>query len=365
MIIFLYAVLVFLVLRFSVTVFNFVSNPKLGRYGRHYDDPVSILIPARNEAGRIGILLQSILDQDYENYEVIVLDDDSSDDTYAVCEAFAQADNRFHVLRGQSLPDGWLGKNFACFQLAEKASGSAFLFLDADDRVSSGLINNLLFRLKTYNLTLISLFTNQIMRSLGEYCAVPLMHFLLLNLLPLRLVRLSRNPAFSAASGQCMFFDAAVYRKQQWHEQVRSKVVEDIEIMKLVKTNGYQAEALLANGFVHCRMYGDFSSSADGFSKNLLAGFGNNIFILLLYLALVIAGPVLMAIEFDIRLLILPAVLIIFSRMMIAYLSGQKVLYNLLLHPLQMCAFLFIAILSIKKHLFKTSTWKGRTIRSI
>ncbi|PST84588.1 glycosyl transferase family 2 [Pedobacter yulinensis] len=365
MIPFLYAVLIFLVLRFSVTVFNFVSNPKLGRYGRHYDDRVSILIPARNEAARIGLLLQSILDQDYTNYEVIILDDDSTDDTYAVCERFASADSRFRVVRGQPLPADWLGKNFACHQLAALATGTSLLFLDADDEVAPGLINNLLFRLKTYKLALVSLFTNQVMYTFGEYCTVPLMHFLLLNLLPLRLVRLSRNPAFAAASGQCMFFDAAVYLKENWHASVKGKVVEDIEIMKLVKTTGYQAEALLANGFVRCRMYDGFSAAAAGFSKNLLAGFGNNIFILLLYLALVIVGPVLMVVEFDIGLLILPAVLIAFSRMMIAYLSGQKVLYNLLLHPLQMCAFLFIAVLSIKKHLFKTSTWKGRTIRSI
>ena len=75
MTVFIYAILIFLVIRFSVTVFNFLSNPRLPRAIKHYKDKVSILIPARDEAENILQLLQSIKEQDYSNYEVIVLDD--------------------------------------------------------------------------------------------------------------------------------------------------------------------------------------------------------------------------------------------------------------------------------------------------
>ncbi|MGN8057371.1 glycosyltransferase [Pedobacter sp. 22163] len=365
MTIFIYAVLIFLVIRFSVTVFNFLSNPKLPRVVKHYHDKVSILIPARNEAADILELLVSIKNQDYTNYEVIVLDDNSDDNTFGVVGNFCLANPQFKVVSGKELPQNWLGKNYACHQLSELATGKYLLFIDADESVKRGLINSLINRMEIGSLALLSVFTNQTIKSIGEWLTVPLMHFILLNLLPLRLVKLSKNPAFSAASGQCMFFNANNYKENHWHERVKHQVVEDVEIMKLVKQEKFNAEALLANGLIYCRMYKNLGESLNGFSKNLLAGFGNNTIILLLYQLLVTVGPVILILNFNIALLVLPLTLIVLSRMMISYLSGQNVLINLILHPLQMLFFLIISFISIKKHIFKTSTWKGRTIKTI
>jgi glycosyltransferase involved in cell wall biosynthesis len=365
MTIFIYTVLIFLVIRFSVTVFNFLSNPKLPRSLKHHNEKVSILIPARNEGDNILHLLQSILDQDYTNYEVIVLDDQSEDNTFSVVEDFTVRNPQFKIVKGKNLAQGWLGKNYACHQLSELASGKYLLFLDADEIIKKGLINSLIYRMDVGKLSLLSLFTNQQMITVSERLTVPLMHFILLNLLPLRLVKLSANPAFSAASGQCMFFLASNYHENKWHQRVKDKVVEDIEIMKLVKQDQFKAEALLANGLIYCRMYKNLIESLNGFSKNLLAGFGNNIIILLLYLLLVIAGPVILITNFNINLIVLPLTLIILSRIMISFLSGQNVILNLILHPFQMLFFLLISIISIKKYIFKTGTWKGRTIKPI
>jgi len=365
MTIFIYAALIFLTIRFSVTLFNFLSNPKLPRTVKHYQDKVSILIPARNEAENILQLLQSIKEQDYTNYEVIVMDDNSSDNTFELTSDFSEYNEQFSILKGKELPEGWLGKNYACHQLAEIATGRYFLFIDADEIVKRGLINSLIFRVENNGLSLLSIFTNQVMLSFGEKITVPLMHFILLNLLPLRLVRFSKNPAFSAASGQCMFFEAANYKEIQWHKCVKNRVVEDIEIMKLVKQAGFKAEALLANGLIHCRMYKNLGESINGFSKNLLAGFGNNIIILLLYQLLVISWPILLFVNYDLYLLALPFTLIVLSRIMISFLSGQNVVLNLILHPLQMLLFLLISVKSISNHLLKRGSWKGRLIKPI
>ena len=365
MTIFISIMLIFLVIRFSVTVFNFLSNPKIPRTLSHHQDLVSILIPARNESEDILNLLNSIKAQDYVHYEVIVLDDGSTDDTHDLVERYGIENERFSVVKGAALPAGWLGKNFACHQLSRLAKGKYLLFLDADDVIGRGLINSLIYRLELHQLSLLSLFTNQQMKTLGEKLTIPLMHFILLNLLPLRLVRLSSNPAFSAASGQCMFFNATDYRQNQWHLKVKDQVVEDVEILKVVKQEKYNAEALLANGLIHCRMYKNLPESLDGFSKNLLAGFGNNIIILLIYLLLVLLGPILLMLNFNVALLVLPLTLIVLTRIMISYLSGQNVVLNILLHPFQMFFFLIIALLSITKHLFKTGTWKGRKIQGI
>lgn len=357
-----YLIFFFLIIRFTITLFNYISNPKLTRSGRRYDDLVSILIPVRNEQAEIVWLLKSILEQDYKNFEVIVLDDNSSDNTYEICRKFAEKDSRFSVIRGKELPDEWVGKNYACYQLAKRANGKYLLFLDAGETISDGLINGAVHRMKINKLSLLSLFANQQMETLGERAVVPLMHFLLLNLLPLRLVKLSSNPAFAAASGQFMMFDSADYHLNQWHIKVKNRVVEDIEIMKLVKRKGYVGEALLANGFIHCRMYEGYQDAVEGFSKNLLGDFNANIAGLVCYLLLVMLGPVFIAAYLDLSLILFAVTLIILSRIMISLLSGQNAFLNVLFHPLQMLSLVIIFALSVKKYLTRTIVWKGRTI---
>ncbi len=364
MIYFFYIIFFFLILRFTVTLFNFISNPKLTRSPHIFNDPVSVLIPARDESEDILNLLESLKVQDYQHLEVIILDDASTDGTFDVCASFAKTDQRFRVIKGAPLPKNWLGKNYACHQLAKHAKGDYLLFLDADEEVKDGLINNSIYRMKLGRLSLLSLFTNQVTITFGERAIIPLMHYLLLNLLPLRLVKLLKNSAFAAASGQFMLFDTAHYRQNQWHQQVKEKVVEDVEIMKRVKQKGLNGEALLANGFIYCRMYKSYKEGLNGFSKNLLAGFGGSVLGLITYLTLVLFGPVLILLFLNFQLFYFALILIIFSRIMISLLSGQNVLMNIFLHILQMISLFFIAFLSIKKSIGKTLVWKGRTIHT-
>jgi len=356
------ATFLFIILRFTVTLFNFISNPKLHRVARQYQDDVSILIPARNEQDNILTLLQSIHKQDYHNYEVIILDDNSDDNTYQICADFAAVHPRFKVIKGDELPAGWLGKNFACYQLAHQAKGSFLLFLDADEQIESGLINSAVHRMYLRKLGLLSLFTNQDMRSVGELSTVPLMHYLLLNLLPLQLVYLIKNPGVAAASGQFMLFDAAVYNDNNWHEQVKDKVVEDVEIMKLIKANSYNGEALLANNMISCRMYKSYNEAVTGFSKNFLAAFNYSILGLLIYVLFIIGGPMIIMMTLDFNLIFFMAGLILLTRVMISLSAKQNAWYNIILHPVQMINLTLIAFLAIQKHLTKTNVWKGRRL---
>jgi glycosyltransferase involved in cell wall biosynthesis len=353
---------IFIVLRFTVTLFNFISNPKLPHVKRYYDQLVSILIPVRNEQDNILTLLQSIHKQDYSNYEVIILDDGSDDNTYKICEAFAKKHPRFKVIKGEPLPYDWLGKNYACHQLAEQAKGDYFLFLDADERIDNSLLNSAIHRMHLFKLGLLSLFTNQQMDTLGEKAVVPLMHYILLNLLPLRLVYLVKNSTVAAASGQFMLFDAELYRKNEWHKQVRDKVVEDVEIMRLVKSSGYNGEALLANGMISCRMYKNYTEAINGFSKNFLAGFNYNIMTLLIYLVIIIGGPMIVITTLNLQLIVFMIGLIILTRIMISLSSGQNAWLNVLLHPVQMINLTIITFVAIQKYLTKTTTWKGRQV---
>lgn len=354
--------LFFIVLRFTVTLFNFLSNPKLTRVNKHYTDVVSILIPARNEAANILHLLKSIQLQDYKNYEVIVYDDESLDNTYQICTAYAATDPHVTVIKGERLPDGWTGKNHACHKLANKAKGDYFLFLDADDTVNNGLINSAVHRMQLNKLSLLSLLPNQEMQTLGEKTTVPLMNYMVLNLLPLRLTYLAKTAVVATACGQFMLFDAAIYKINRWHSQARDKIVEDAEIMKLVKSASYNGELLLANGMISCRMYKNYREAIQGFSKNVLALFNYNIISLLLNILLTIAGPMLVIMTLNFQLIFFMAGLIILTRIMTSLSSEQNAWQNVILHPLQMINIVIIAFLSIQKHLTKTNVWKGRKI---
>lgn len=362
MIIVISITLFFLIIRFTVTVFNFVSNPKLTRVNWAYDDLVSILIPARNEGENILTLLGSIYEQDYKNYEVIIYDDDSSDRTYAICSAFAEDHPRFIVIKGNKLPRGWLGKTYACYQLSQKAKGRYFLFLDADESVSNGLINSAVHRVQLHKLGLLSLFPNQVMQTTGEKTTVPLMNYIALNLLPLRLVYLTKTAVIATACGQFMLFDAAIYKQNQWHSQARDKVVEDAEIMKLVKSSAYDGEVLLANGMISCRMYKNYRQAINGFSKNVLALFNYSITGLLLNILLNIVGPIVIIMTLNFQLIFFMVGLIILTRIMTSLSSGQSAVYNVITHPIQMVNMTIIAFLSIQRHLTKTNLWKGRRV---
>ncbi|MFD0751223.1 glycosyltransferase [Mucilaginibacter calamicampi] len=356
------ATLLFMVLRFTVTLFNFISDPKLRRVSRHYTDFVSILIPVRNESSDIIALLESIYRQDYNNYEVIILDDDSNDDTYKLCKTFCDRHNNFRIIKGEQLPAGWTGKNFACHQLAQAAKGDFFLFLDADEQVRNGLINTAVYRMYQYKLGLLSVFADTDMRSTGELTVVPLLHYVLLGLLPLRLVYLIKNQAVAAASGQFMLFNAEVYRQHQWHNEVKDKVVEDAEIMRMVKAAGYPGETLLANNMLSSRMYKSYSAAVNGFSKNVLSVFNYNIIWFLIYILLIITGPMMVIITLNIPIILFMLTITVIGRLMSSFLAGQNPVYNVILHPLQMLNLTAIAFIAIQKHLTHKVIWKGRRI---
>jgi len=355
--------LFFLVLRFTVTLFNFISNPKLTMVSRRYTDLVSILIPARNEEENILTLLTSIHHQGgYENFEVIVYDDNSSDRTNEICTTFAAKHAKFSVIKGEEPPDGWIGKNYACHQLAKRANGKYLLFLDADERISDNLINNAVHRMHQYKLALLSLSPNQGKVGFGPITTVPLVHFILLNLMPLRGVYLIKSPAIAAAFGQFMLFDAVIYRQNQWHEQVKDELAADHSIMKLVKSGKYNGELLLPNGMIGCRTYKNYREAVSGLSKNFLAAFNYSIPGVLIYILMVIGGPMLVIITLNASLIFFMAGLILLTRIMISFSAGESVVFNLITHPIQMINLVLIAFLSIHKQLTHGNVWKGRRV---
>jgi chlorobactene glucosyltransferase len=213
-----------------------------------------------------------------------------------------------------------------------------------------------------HDLSLLSIFPVQIMKSFGEWLTVPLMNRILLGNLPLDLIRRSRIPDLSAANGQFMLFRAEVYRKYRFHEKVKEERVEDIRIIRQMKQEGLKVMTLLSNGQIACRMYRGFRDSIPGFSKNIHAFFGRNWPVLILYLVLTIAGFPAVYLSFDWIALVVYAAAQLFVIAGVSWLSRQSSPVNILLFPLQSLTLAGITAIAVYRQLTGRFYWKGRRI---
>lgn len=346
-----------------ISIYNLLTAPVLKK-GSHHSSVqklVSILIPARNEEKNIEKCLKGVLAQNYQNKEIIVLDDNSTDSTYNLVSSFSKSN--VEVLKGKQLPPDWLGKNWACHQLAKEAKGEYLLFVDADVEVRPEVISSAVYELEKSNAVLLSIFPTQIINSFGEHLIVPLMNWLLLTFLPLRFVYRSSSKAFVAANGQFMLWRKDDYFKIGGHEKVKNKVVEDMELARLVKQNKLKVKTMLGGNLVYCRMYESFNQAYNGFTKNFFAGFLLSPF---LFLAIILF--LLIAFVLPFLFLILPAhsliliALILITRISVSIVSNQNLFINILLHPVQMLFMFWIGIVSLIKFKTKTIVWKQRKL---
>ncbi len=236
---------------------------------------VSVLIPARNEAHRIAPTVRSVLGQRDMRLEVIVLDDGCTDDTVAVvCEA-AAGDHRLRVISGLDVAPGWLGKPWACQQLGEAALGQVLVFIDADVVLESHAIVAAVDLLTRHRLSLVSPYPHQEAVTVGERLVQPLLQWLWLTFLPVRLAERLRPASMAAANGQFLVVDAAAYRDIGGHVGVRDRVVEDVWLARAMKGAGHRAVVVDGTELATCRMYTGWSEVRDGYTKSLWAAMGS------------------------------------------------------------------------------------------
>jgi chlorobactene glucosyltransferase len=243
---------------------------------------ISILIPARNEAAVIGATVRRLLAQTYPNFEVIILDDQSTDGTADQACRAAQNDGRLQVVSGEALPPGWLGKNWACHQLARRASGEWLVFADAEVQWSPEALAGLLAEIERSRADVITVWPTQQTESWSERLVVPLMALAVVGYLPLPLVHYTAWPSLAAANGQCLAFRRRAYERVGGHGSVRGEVLEDVLLARRAKAAGLRLRMADGGGLIGCRMYRNWHEVREGFAKNVLAGYGQSILSLLL-----------------------------------------------------------------------------------
>lgn len=357
-------VLSILCLRTLVAAINFITGQWLPSGEPEKYPFVSVIIPARNEERNIGNILDDLSKQNYPSFEVIVYDDASTDKTAETASGFSSLFKCFNLIQAESAPpDGWFGKNYACYVPAQKAKGDYLLFIDADVSVSPWFLKDMVTFSQKHKLHLLSIFPVQIMKTEGEKLLVPLMNRVLLSLLPLILTRISRRVSLSAANGQVMFFNAETYKKYQFHSLVRSEIVDDIAIFRALKRLRLKSQTLLSNGQVSCRMYNSFATALNGFSKNVFSFFGGSVMMAVLYAATSALGWIPVVLSGNMLFLLIWLIMTLTLILATSALSRQSFLSNLLYSIPQQISFLILIAVAFRYKIKGGYQWKSRNIK--
>ena len=285
---------------------------------------VSLLIPARNEEENLRALLP--ID---DAAEVLVLDDGSSD---------ATAQYATHA--GAPLPRGWTGKNWACHQLAQHATGDILIFMDADVRPSRGAVAATAALMRAQRADVLTAFPQQRFGGLVDAAVLPLVYQLpIAALLPLALVPRLRAASVSGGNGQWLAFTRVAYERIGGHAAVRGDVMEDVALARLAKRARLRVLPVLGAELLAVRMYADRAALYHGVCKNIVRIPG--LLLLLPLLLLSLLNP-----------------LAYLLRLLAAALFRQP-LRTVLLHP---AGVLLVTGLLLSAAVRRQHTWKGRAV---
>jgi len=236
---------------------------------------ISVCVPARNEERNIRRCIESLLAQNYPNFEIIVLDDRSTDATAKILEELSKADwqsaPRLKVLHGSDLPSGWAGKPHALYQAAASARGEWLCFVDADTFAAPEALASCYVKALETKADLFTIMTFQELGSFWEKVLMPLvMTALSVGFSPRKVNDPSRRDA--VANGQFIMIKRSVYDAIGGHESVKDQIVEDKAISERVKWNGYRL--IIAEGYqmARTRMYTSLPQMWEGWTKNIYLG---------------------------------------------------------------------------------------------
>ncbi|MFQ5475522.1 MAG: glycosyltransferase [Nitrosopumilus sp.] len=200
---------------------------------------VSIILPARNEEEFIGKCLDSLIEQDYENYEIVVIDDSSEDATGEIISEYAKKHSKIISVSARPKPEGWMGKNWACMEGYRKSIGELLLFTDADTKHSKNIISLAVSHLISFDLDALSVIPKMVTFDFWTKITLPMIS----TFLHTRFSALNvNNPAKKTGYffGSFFILKKKTYEDVGTHEGVKREIIEDGALGKKVKESGHK-----------------------------------------------------------------------------------------------------------------------------
>ena len=237
---------------------------------------VSVLIPARNEEGSIASCVQHALANTHVDLEVIVLDDQSTDATAEIVRQIGVTDSRVRMETAPLLPEGWCGKQHACYVLSKLAKFELLTFIDADVRLEPEALARMVAFLQESKAGLVSGFPRQETGTFLEKLLIPLIHWTLLCFLPLSRMRKDIRPSLGAGCGQWFLTTREAYEQAGGHEAIKASLHDGVKLPRAYRKAGIMTDICDVTELATCRMYRTNSQVWFGLAKNAREGLGDS-----------------------------------------------------------------------------------------
>lgn len=318
---------------------------------------VSILIPMRNEAENVAGCLRSVLQQKgLESFEVLALDDGSTDNTVGEIKAFPKA----QLILGEKLPTNWLGKLWACQQLAEKSTGEYLVFVDADVRLGEYAVANSISKMGKWDF--ISPYPQQLTTGFIQKIFQPLLQWSWLASVPLLIAQKYSVKSMAVGNGQFLIIKREAYFKSGAHSEIKAEVLDDLMLARNLLKHGFKGGVAEASNIAKCHMYKNNRELYRGYQKSLWKAFGSIPGTILAVGLLILTGllPIISAMLGSIYGLIAFG-LIILSRIISSLRTGSLP-NSAIFHPLAILILLGLILFSWFGKLTNTITWRDRTV---
>jgi chlorobactene glucosyltransferase len=229
---------------------------------------VSVVVPARDEERGIGAAVRSLRALEYRDLEIVVVDDGSADGTLAAAREAAGGDPRVTVLEGAPLPDGWVGKSWACWQGVQRTTGEWLLFTDADVVHAPDSLGRTLAMAKRLGRGGLTLFPTIVCEGVAERVVTPAALVAIGSFVaPGPLARSDRSRVAIAAGGYILMA-RRLYDAVGGHAGIRTRMVDDVCLAAAVKRFGALIVPVPAGRMARLRMYHGAREVWDGWSKN-------------------------------------------------------------------------------------------------
>jgi chlorobactene glucosyltransferase len=234
---------------------------------------VSIILPVRDQARTAGECVASLVGLDYPEKEIIVIDGNSTDGTLDILRSF---DGKISVVEEEPLPQGWVGKNWACHMGYQQARGDLLLFTDGDSIHSRNSLAKTVNYLEVTRADLVTLAPAAILRTFWEKLLQPPIFWLIMMFVGGKWVNDDSKPRWALGNGQYMLFRREAYDKVGGHSAVRDRISEDYSLGRLIKAKSLRLRMVTANDSLGVRMYSNLPEIWRGWRKNFYSVSGNH-----------------------------------------------------------------------------------------
>lgn len=323
-------------------------------------EQVSVLIPMRNEEKNIrGVLSSTLTSTGLKNFEVIVLNDNSDDRTSMLLEEYK---DRIRIINGKSLPTDWLGKPYACHQLAQNSEAEYLVFLDADVRPSSRAISSAISLLNELGWDFLSPYPAQRTSTFLMKLIQPLLQWSWFASVPLRLAEGQRFKSMTIANGQFFIVKRNAYESISGHEAVKMEVLEDLSLARKLNSHGFKGGVADASQLIECTMYETNRELISGYTKSLWTAFGGMIGTLTAITLIVLTQviPFLLAVEGHLMALLLYVATAMTH--LLAAIKTRSRLANIFFHPIAAIMLIGLICESYRRKSLGRLEWRGRRV---